>query len=56
MTRRAAVLSVSEHNRTKGSAPHEMIEVIQKWQREHMMTSDKHYADYFSRLASKKVA
>lgn len=41
--------------RTKESVSHAMIEVFQKWQREHIMKSDRHYANYFSRLAHKSV-
>jgi hemerythrin len=51
-----AVLHLGQQSlRTKGSAPHEMIKVIQKWHREHVMTSDRHYADYFSGLTRKSV-
>jgi hemerythrin len=42
--------------RVKGSLTSALLKTIQEWQREHIMTSDKHYADYFSRLASNKVA
>jgi hemerythrin len=33
--------------RTKGNVSREMIKVFQKWQREHIMKSDRRYADYF---------
>jgi hemerythrin len=36
--------------RTKGSVSREMIKAFQKWLREHIMASDRHYADYFSDL------
>ena len=34
--------------RTKGSMSRETIKVTQKWLREHIMTSDRHYVEYFS--------
>jgi hemerythrin len=37
--------------RTKGSVSREMIEACQRWQRQHIMDSDRHYADYFFSLA-----
>lgn len=33
--------------RTKEGVSSEMVKVFQKWQREHIMKSDRHYADYF---------
>ncbi len=41
--------------RMKEGVSPEIIKDVQKWQREHMMTSDRHYADYFSGLARKSV-
>ena len=42
--------------RTKGNVSREMIHVSSKRLREHIMTSDRHYADYFSGLVQKSVA
>ncbi len=41
--------------RTKESVSREMIKVFQKWQREHIMKSDRHYADYFLGSARKSM-
>jgi hemerythrin len=41
--------------RTKGSVSREMIHISKKRLREHIMTSDRHYADYFSGLVQKSV-
>ena len=41
--------------RTKGNMSHDMIKVFQKWQREHIIKSDRHYADYFSGLTRKST-
>ena len=40
--------------RTKGNVSREMIKLFQKWMREHIMGSDKHYADYFLGMARKR--
>jgi len=34
--------------RTKGSVSRDTIKIAQKWLREHIESSDRHYADYFS--------
>ncbi len=41
--------------RTKRNVSREVIKVFQKWQREHIMKSDRHYADYFSGSTRKSV-
>ena len=41
--------------RKKGSVSREMIKVFQKWLREHIQTSDRHYADYFSGAVRKRA-
>ena len=35
----------------KESVPREAIKVAQKWLRDHIMTSDRHYVDFFSNSA-----
>jgi hemerythrin-like metal-binding protein len=39
--------------RKKESVSREAIRVTQKWLREHIMTSDRHYTDFFSSAAYK---
>jgi len=34
--------------RMEGSVPDQTIKVLQKWLREHILASDRHYADFFS--------
>jgi hemerythrin len=41
--------------RTKGSVSHQLISSVLKWQREHIVTSDRRYAEYFSRLEIKRA-
>jgi len=41
--------------RIKGSVSHDTIKVAQEWLREHIMTSDRHYADCFSGSKRKSI-
>jgi len=41
--------------RTKACISRDMVKVVQKWLREHIMTSDRNYADYFLSLQSERA-